>query len=159
MKKLFAWVLTLALLLSVMPQLSLGVTAEPAAHSHSAAQHDCEHCDGVITWTAWDKTTSLPSTTGHYYLTADVNLSAAAERIVAGQDVVLCLNGYTITGGRDSTKNFSIFDVRGKLTVSDCTAYTDENGVFHAGTVQKGYRSDSGGGDGHHQCSSSFART
>lgn len=146
MKRLTAWVLALALLLSLVPQLTLGVTAEtPDAHSHSAAQHDCEHCDETVTWTAWDKTTTLPNTTGHYYLTADVNLSAKTS-VAAGQDVVLCLNGYTVTGGRDGSKNFSIFDVRGKLTVSDCTAYTDEDGVFHAGVVQKGYRSDSGGG-------------
>ena len=149
MKKLFAWVLTLALLLSVMPQLSLGVTAEPAAHSHSAAQHDCEHCDATITWIAWDKTTTLPNTTGHYYLTADVNVSALT-RIEADQDVVICLNGWNISGGYNlenvsASKSFSIFDLRGKLTISDCTAYTDAEGVLHAGKIQKGYRTDSGG--------------
>jgi len=152
MKRLIAWVLTLALLLSVMPQLSLGVTAEgaaPEAHSHSAAQHDCEHCDETITWTAWEKTNELPKTTGHFYLAADVNVSATT-RVEADQDVVICLNGWNISGGYNpenvsASKSFSIYDVRGKLTISDCTAYTDAEGVLHAGKIQKGYRTDSGG--------------
>lgn len=148
MKRLIAWALTLALVFSAVPVV---ISAEgiPAAHSHSAAQHDCEHCDGTITWTAWSSTTSLPKTTGHYYLTADVNVSAQTQ-IVADQNVVICLNGWNISGGYKpeditASKSFSIFDVRGKLTISDCTAYTDEEGVLHAGKIQKGYRTDSGG--------------
>ena len=64
MKRLIAWVLTLALVFSAVPVV---ISAEgiPAAHSHSAAQHDCEHCDDTITWTAWSSTNSLPKTTGH----------------------------------------------------------------------------------------------
>ena len=94
MKRLIAWALTLALVLSAVP---MTIAAEPAAHSHSAAQHDCEHCDASVTWTKWTSTTTLPNTTGHYYLCADVTLSDRTL-VAAGQNVVLCLNGYTVTG-------------------------------------------------------------
>lgn len=63
MKRLFAWLLTMAMLLSVAPQLSLGVSAET----------DCSHVSG--NYTAWTETASLPSE-GSYYLTEDVTLSA-----------------------------------------------------------------------------------
>ena len=100
LKRTIAWVIMLTLVLSLVPQMTLGVTAEgtpPEAHSHSAAQHNCEHCEDTITWTAWDKTDSLPNTTGHYYLTADVK-PAAQTKFTGTNDVVLCLNGYTISG-------------------------------------------------------------
>ena len=138
LKRSIAWVLALALVLSVLP---LGVLAEgekaiPDAHSHSAAQHDCEHCDGTITWTAWTKTTSLPTTTGHYYLTADVKPTAQAK-ITGTNDVTLCLNGYTVSGESYTSTMYYVQDT-GKLTISDCTAYTDADGVLHAGTITKG---------------------
>ena len=147
MKRLIAWALTLALVLSAVP---MTIAAEPAAHSHSAAQHDCEHCDASVTWTKWTSTTTLPNTTGHYYLSADVTLSDRTL-VAAGQNVVLCLNGYTVTGGYKpgdlaGSKSFSVYDIRGKVTISDCTAYWDEAGVLHAGTIRRGVRTDDTGG-------------
>lgn len=137
LKRSIAWVLVLALVLSVMP---LGVLAEgekaiPEAHSHSAAQHDCEHCDGAVTWTAWEKTDSLP-TAGHYYLTADVK-PTAQTKLTGTSELVLCLNGYSIDGSKLSTSTLYVQDTA-KLTISDCTAYTDAEGVFHAGALKNG---------------------
>jgi len=136
MKKLIAWVLTLTLLLSLAPSVAMGVTAEeitpPAAHSHSAAQHDCEHCEDTVTWTAWEKNDSLPTGSGHYYLTADVKISAQTK-LTGTADQVICLNGYTIDG---NSKNVWYLQDTAKLTVSDCTAYTDAEGVLHAATVK-----------------------
>jgi len=137
-KRMIAWVLSLALVLSVLP---IGILAEdeivvPDPHSHSAAQHNCEHCEDSITWTAWDKTDSLPSTTGHYYLTADVT-PTAQTKVTGTNDVVICLNGYSIDGGKLSTSTLYVQD-KAELTISDCTAYTDADGVFHAGALKNG---------------------
>jgi len=142
MKRMIAWVLVLTLMVSVMPQLSLGAAAEgeqaiPAAHSHTAAQHDCEHCEETVTWTAWDKTDALPTDSGHYYLTAGVKISAQTK-LTGTTDQVICLNGYTIDG---NSKLVWYLQDTAKLTVSDCTAYTDAEGVFHAGTVTKAKQS------------------
>ena len=147
LKRTIAWVIMLTLVLSLVPQMTLGVTAEgtpPEAHSHSAAQHNCEHCEDTITWTAWDKTDSLPNTTGHYYLTADV-LPTAQTKYTGTNDVVICLNGYTISGEKFGATILYVQD-SAKLTISDCTAYTDAEDVFHAGSIinGKGYGATSG---------------
>ena len=140
LKKMIAWVLVLALTISVMPQLSLGVSAEgekaiPAPHSHSAEQHDCEHCDETITWTAWEETDSLPNVTGHYYLTDDVKVTARTT-YDSTDNVVICLNGYNVDG---SAKDLPFYlQDTAKLTISDCTAYTDAEGNFHAGKLTGG---------------------
>lgn len=145
-KRLTAWVLALALVLSVVPVgvLAEGETVVPAAHSHSATQHNCEHCEDTITWTAWEKTDSLPTTSGHYYLTADV-LPTAQTKLTGTVDVTICLNGYNISGEKFSASILYVQDTA-KLTVSDCTAYTDDEGVFHAGAIKngKGYGATSG---------------
>lgn len=57
MKRMIAWVITLTLLMSLVPQVTMGVAAEevqtpPAAHSHCAQQHECDHCDETVTWHA-----------------------------------------------------------------------------------------------------------
>ena len=145
LKKTIAWVLALALTFSVMPQISVGVTAEgevqiPEAHSHSATQHDCEHCDETVTWDAWgdaeEEKTSLPVTGGHYYLVSDIK-PAAQTKLTGTTDVVLCLNGYSIDSEALSATTLYVQD-SAKLTISDCTAYTDAEGVFHAGAIKNG---------------------
>ena len=127
MKRLIAWALALAMILAVMPVsvLAEGEMAIPATHSHSAAQHKCEHCGEAVTWTAWTSTTSLPTTAGHYYLTADVKISAQAK-LTGTTEQVICLNGYTINA---NSKLVWYLQDTAKLTVSDCTAYTDSEGV------------------------------
>lgn len=134
MKKLIAWALVLAMILSVMPVsvLAEGEKAIPVAHSHSASQHKCEHCGESVTWTAWSRADSLPTDAGHYYLTTDVKISAQSK-LTGTTDQVMCLNGYTING---NAKLAWYLQDTAKLTVTDCTAYTDADGMLHAGTVQ-----------------------
>ena len=154
MKKLIAWTLTLALLLSFAPQLTWGVSAEgaPAAHSHSAAQHDCE-CGAVgcteeghkkVTYEPWTSTTALP-TSGNYYLTGNVNL---ADETGVTADLNLCLNGYTVTAA--SGKQIMTTPKNNNLTVviSDCTAYTDAEDKYTAGVLTGGVDKGKGRGGG-----------
>ena len=51
----------------------------------------------LIKWTDWTKTTSLPTDSGNYRLTADVNLSAACA--ITNKTIYLDLNGKTVTAG------------------------------------------------------------
>ena len=67
------------------------------------------------TYTAWTKTTSLPTVAGNYYLENDVTLSAAQT---LNSDVRLCLNGHKVNvnsaGGAYGIANNAV------LTVYDC---------------------------------------
>lgn len=150
-KRLPALFLSLALIVSCLP---LGVTAEgtgqastpaPLAaselHSH-ADSHVCEDCkDGTVQWTAWEKTTELPVTTGHYYLTGNVTVSK--RWAVSGTNqVALCLNGYTIDA--NSKTAYEVAGT-GKLVISDCTAYTDADGNYVAGSIIGGSDVNVGG--------------
>ena len=51
----------------------------------------CQHCDKEVLWMAWDGA----STNGHFYLNANVNLSAQIA-MVEGDILVIDLNGYSI---------------------------------------------------------------
>lgn len=152
MKRLIAWTMTLALLLSLLPT---GITAEsaPGVHSHSAAQHDCE-CGAVgctqeghkkVTYEPWTSTTTLPSS-GNYYLTGNVDL---ADETSVTADLNLCLNGYTITAATSgkqiitTPKNNTL-----TLTISDCTAHTDGSGKYIAGVLTGGVDKGKGRGGG-----------
>ena len=63
------------------------------------------HSDGVV-WTAWDAAassdyqTTIPQTSGYYYLTEDVKLGTTGYNTSndahAGQEIYLCLNGFNI---------------------------------------------------------------
>lgn len=144
-KRMLAWALALTLVLSCMPQLSSGVIAEEAAtptipSKHSAEQHNCEHCDEDITWELWGSTTSLPTDGGHYYLSDNVELTKRYD-IKGTEEVVLCLNGYTVDCNGKSLAYY--LQDTAKLTIADCTAYTDAEGVFHAGTITGGYANGS----------------
>ncbi len=119
----------------------------PAEHSHSAQQHDCEHCDAAnVEWTPWGdeptETTTLPVTEGHYYLVANVSITAQ-QRVTGSNDVVLCLNGYSVNG----TQAANIYRVQdtAKLTVTDCTSHKDADGNWVAGSVCNGKSTDVGG--------------
>ena len=152
MKRLIAWAMTMVLLLSLLP---MGITAEtaPEAHSHSAAQHDCE-CGAVgcteeghkkVIYEPWTSTTTLPSS-GNYYLTGNVNL--AGETSVTA-DLNLCLNGYTVTAAT-SGKQIITTPKNNTLTlvISDCTAHTDAAGNYTAGVLTGGVDKGKGRGGG-----------
>ena len=65
---------------------------------------------GKVDFEPWNSDNSLPTSTGKYYLTKNVTLSA--EQPITG-DVTLCLNGYKIEAASGVTVN-------GTLTITDC---------------------------------------
>lgn len=99
----------------------------------------CEHTTQV--WTPWEKTNALPTTSGYYFLTANVN-TTGRQSVKEGADVHLCLNGYTVNGN-----NKCIYEVvsTGKLTLTDCLTRTDEEGAPLVGTLTGGKETSVGG--------------
>ena len=88
-----------------------------------ASQHHCV-CGGQakgvgdhttcqsIEWTPWTSTTSLPTTSGNYYLVEDVN--GPGFTMPNDADIKLCLNGHTVT-------TTGLIWLKGDFTVTDCT--------------------------------------
>ena len=105
--------------------------ADPALvkHTHSDAHACSAQCGGNESWIAWGEANKLPTDSGHYYLTGDVQLTASND-VPAGKDITICLNGYNI----HSKLNTKVAFVYGKLTISDCTAY-ELDGTYISGTV------------------------
>jgi len=93
-------------------------------NTHGEDNHFCDHCGEEVYWSAWDGTTNLTNS-GHYYLTKDVT-SSTIRSINNGADIVLCLNGKTLTS---KTK---LFTVSGNATLT----IVDHNDPEHAGTLQ-----------------------
>ena len=78
------------------------------------ADHTCE----TEEWTPWYDAKNLPTTSGNYYLTCDVDLSAMTTRMsLTGVKQKLCLNGHTITG---PSADISIWWVRDYFSICDC---------------------------------------
>ena len=99
-KRVLALLLSLVLTLSCLPQAVMAegetqteavqntpaTVAETVVHTHTDS-HVCEDCEGT-TWTAWEKTTELPTAAGHYYLTGNVTVSK--RWAVSGTSQVTC---------------------------------------------------------------------
>ncbi|MBQ6839308.1 MAG: hypothetical protein IJO45_01280, partial [Oscillospiraceae bacterium] len=92
--------------------------------------HKCEHCADAQ-WVEWTGDVAELNNSGHYCLTQDVTWYESAKLHI-GQEVVICLNGHSITGETDRV--FWLTE-GSKLTITDCTAKTDANGNYSAGTV------------------------
>lgn len=98
--------------------LTNGVLTAPSHKSHylcgSSDNAGCTSADctdkGKVEFTEWEKSDSLPTSTGNYYLTKNVTLSTGQP--ITG-DVTLCLNGYKIEAASGVTVN-------GTLTITDC---------------------------------------
>ena len=89
-KRICRRLLLLCMLLAVFTAGALA--ASTTTHKHcNYGEQSCSHSQ--VTWSAWSRTTSLP-TSGTYYLTKDVTLSS--EWYISGT-VKLCLNGHTVT--------------------------------------------------------------
>lgn len=58
----------------------------------------CEHCQGEAVFRTWTSSTSLPTSTGHYCLQSDVTLPKGQANIEQDADVIIDLNGKTVTG-------------------------------------------------------------
>ena len=93
-------------------------------HDHKVCvDSTCTEHD-AISWRAWTKTDSLPST-GNYYLAVDVVLKGQASR---KGTLNLCLNGHTITAAENDRVFF--LENPGKLSITDCTG----SGVITGGS-------------------------
>ena len=97
-KRILAWLLTLAVLFSVVPGVTLG--AEAAGASMPGASEFCNHTSHSG-WTEWTTAGSLPTAAGNYYLGVDVNLiltgQEAAARIKGLVEQWVCLGGDGLT--------------------------------------------------------------
>lgn len=91
----------------------------PSDHNHCLCTAKKEGCDHVgVKFAPWDKTDSLP-TTGNYYLTADVVITKQAT--MDGGNVVLCLNGHTVTTKEGSSLRFYYLKADARLSITDCS--------------------------------------
>ena len=81
--------------------------------------HTCEHCTSDVTWEPWIETDTLPKQSGHYYLCYDV--TCTQQNIPANQDVVICLNGKTISGASNANRVLAVNAENASLTITDCT--------------------------------------
>lgn len=73
-------------------------------------------CDGTV-YSDWVAATSLPNTTGRYYLDADVTVGTTIN-LNAGQKIVLDLNGHTVTS-TCTNRLFIINNTNVELTILD----------------------------------------
>lgn len=109
----------------------LYIIQDPNTKHEPHAQDECGHQS--VTWKAWSDVASMPVTSGHYYLTCDVNVASMAQMITA-EEVTVCLNGFTVTG------NNRVYRLSNgaKLNICDCTAHTDKNGNYVSGKLIPG---------------------
>lgn len=70
----------------------------------------------------WTKTDTMPNENGHWYLTQDLNNVKAA--VLDGADVVVCLNGKTVTA--KSGERYYTLNNSSKLTIVDCGPTHDQ---------------------------------
>ena len=99
------------------------LTALWVEHSHCVCGGDADF-DGhtshtAVEWTAWDKTDSLPTTAGNYYLKNDILIDGQFE---INESVNICLNGKKIRAGSSIPENRYMLTVKGSnaLTITDC---------------------------------------
>ncbi len=131
-RKALSLLLALSMLMGLMPSMAL---AEDAHASHAICGASCEEHSTVNDWTAWgDKegeTTSLPNTTGNYYLTKDVKLSSTWT---PASGTVLCLNGYSIKQSK-GTDGVIVLNKNVTFTLCDCKGESEAYGkVTHSST-------------------------
>ena len=135
-KRILSCLLVLAMLVSGVPAPFVSAEGAQNAHTHSDAHACGTQCGGNVVWEAWTNTGALPTESGHYYLTDDVQLTTTND-VAAGKDITICLNGYDLKSASDKRIGF----VYGKLTIADCTAYTQE-GQYISGSVVGGTTAD-----------------
>ena len=121
---------------------SNAVELSAPVHTHCVCgKTDCsgDGHDATTTWQPWTSDDSLPTGSGNYYLTDDVELS---ETWICGADVNLCLNGHDIieTSDKDAIK----VNGNASLAITDCQNTVGE--ITHAENAKGcGINVDSGG--------------
>lgn len=79
--------------------------------------HTCPECGKDVEWWGWNDEKHLPTTEGHYFLLNDVKVTAQAA-IEENQHVVLCLNGFQVTG--TGKRTVALFYPGCAFTLCDC---------------------------------------
>lgn len=160
----------LALVLASLCMLPSQVQAAEETHDHCLCGADHvdtgSHPDSPRTWTAWkvnqDGEEKWPEVGGRYYLTADVVLTKTWEVPETNTDIVLCLNGHSITmngrgpaikvnGTSTHTINLTITDCKGTGTITQAKGSAVEVGEYgsftmYGGTITGNHTTGSGGG-------------
>lgn len=160
----------LALALASLCMLPSQVQAAEETHDHCLCGADHvdtgSHPDSPRTWTAWkvnqDGEEKWPEVGGRYYLTADVVLTKTWEVPETNTDIVLCLNGHSITmngrgpaikvnGTSTHTINLTITDCKGTGTITQAKGSAVEVGEYgsftmYGGTITGNHTTGSGGG-------------
>ena len=123
-------VFTTELNLSGLPGGILREDNTLAVRAYSCLCGKSEHTKGCLelwggekrVWTAWTSTTTLPTATGNYYLTANVSLSSkGVQKLAANANVVLDLNGFTVTG-KTNDRMYATHNTDSNLTITDNSA-------------------------------------
>ena len=134
-KRIFALVLVLAMLVSLMPQVTVGVSAEGTKAPGASQWADHTNHDG---WTEWgddeSEWTTLPTEQGKYFLSHDVSLQKQAT---VAKNIHLCLNDHTITQTKADTRHIYLEEGKGiTLSIYDCgTKGKITGGTGGTGTV------------------------
>ena len=137
-------------------------------HNHPICGKSCSHTDGHenVTWTPISSADELKSNmaAGCYYLEDNIELTGDTWRLNYGQNIVLCLNGHSITMKADNdviavtAGAFTLCDCKGSGTITHgtkdgTTTYTGTGisvggGVFnmYGGTISGNSVSNEGGG-------------
>lgn len=135
--------------------VAINRTAEPADWSCSWLTYEGQtvsyvngkfvpgHYHGDREYTPITNNSELSKATGYAYLTCDLSLGGEQNR---SKDLNLCLNGYTITAKKDKRVFTTAKNAGITFAIEDCSAYTDEEGVYHAGTLTGGSNTGVNGG-------------
>ena len=123
------------------PELIIGVTSnnELKVYHPDSKPAYCAHCDAEADWMPWD---GAKDSTGHYYLTGNLNL-ASNIMVGSGSEFVLDLRGYTVTGydfaettaGQGAIYG-GVFYVKGDLTIMDTSSA--KTGTVTGGKATRG---------------------
>jgi len=111
--------------------------------SYVGGQFILGHYHGDREYTPISDNVALSKAEGYGYLTCDLNLGGEQTR---NKNLHLCLNGHTIKAKAGKRIFTSSDKTPVTVVIEDCTAYTDEDGVYHAGQLTGGQNSQTGGG-------------
>lgn len=128
-KRMLAWILVAALLLSLVPVIAMNVRAEG----------EDKHTDHAG-WTKWTNKTALPTSAGKYYLDVDVTLSAAWT--APSGHVQLCLNGHTVS--KTGTTRVITLNAGRELSIYDCAEAYNALGEYVGGKIVGGDNANNG---------------
>ncbi len=142
----------ISLLLALAMVLGLVLVAAPAAEAATHANHcvcagktkgvgDHETCTEITEWTAltqasWnalqeqyqdnEKHNSVLLPSGNYYLAEDVTIEGAMLSNAEDAEIVICLNGYTLTGATENgagvLRGNTVVVTKGTISITDCSA-------------------------------------